>query len=257
MFLYKSRMSDQNHLLRDAFFDSLDDAAQLLRLFDFVPNVYLYVKDLRGRFVGMNRQWVAMRGASAAEELIGKTDLELHPAFWARQYQEEDRRVIESGRELPEQVWLVPAGNGKLGSFVSTKIPLRDSVGEVIGIAGVMYRNDIDSAARPPSDPVKRATEMIANRYDGPLEIAQLASEVGLSVSQLNRRFRASYRIPPSEYLQRVRVNEASRRLAQTDHSIIDVALATGFFDQAHLTRTFKRWTGMTPREFRNVAKND
>ena len=247
-------MADHGSAIRNNLFSTLEDAAQLLRLFDFLPNVYLYVKDTQGRFVAMNQHLVRLRGAENQEELLGKTDLELHPVYWGRLYQEEDRRVMESGREIPDQVWLVPMEGGKLGTFISSKIPIRGAGGQIIGIAGVMYRleNQSESAAR--SDPIGRATEMIDDRFDRPLQIGQIAKQIGLSVSQLNRRFRSIYQMSPSEYLQRVRVHKASSMLADTDALISEVALETGFYDQAHLTRTFRRWMGMTPSEFRKAS---
>ncbi len=239
---------------RSRFFESLGDVTQLLRLLDFVPDVYAYVKDDRGRFVAGNRAWLTIRGAKTIDDIAGKTDADLHPLYWARQYQEEDRRVMDSGEELPEQAWLVPAGDGKLSTLISTKIPLRSRPGNVIGIAGIMYRADKISPATRKADPIERAVAMIADRFSGPLEVADIAAEVGLSVSQLNRRFRSQFQVPPSEYLQRVRIDRASRLLAETDVPILDVALQTGFFDQAHLTRTFRRWMEMTPNEFRRLG---
>jgi AraC-like DNA-binding protein len=247
-------MADHGSAIRNNLFSTLDDAAQLLRLFDFLPNVYLYVKDTQGRFVAMNQHLVRLRGAANQEELLGKTDLELHPVYWGRLYQEEDRRVMESGREIPDQVWLVPMEGGKLGTFISSKIPIRGAGGQIIGIAGVMYRLENQSESASRSDPIGRATAMIDDRFDGPLQIGQIAKQIGLSVSQLNRRFRSIYQMSPSEYLQRVRVHKASSMLADTDALISEVALETGFYDQAHLTRTFRRWMGMTPSEFRRAS---
>lgn len=244
-------MPENFSAFRRSFFDSLGDVTQLLRLLDFVPDIYAYVKDDRGRFVAGNRAWLAIRGAKTIDDIAGKTDADLHPIYWARQYQQEDRRVMESGGELPDQLWLVPSGDGKLATLISTKIPLRSRTGKVIGIAGIMYRADKISSATRKADPIERAVAIIADRFSGPLEVAEIAAEVGLSVSQLNRRFRAQFQVPPSEYLQRVRVDRASRLLAETDTPILDVALRTGFFDQAHLTRTFRRWMEMTPNEFR------
>jgi AraC-like DNA-binding protein len=238
--------------LREALFDSLQDAAQLLRLFDFLPNVYLYVKDRQGRFVAMNDTQTQMKGLSDQSQLWGKTDLDIHPAYWGRKYQEEDRRVMDGGCEIPNQVWLVPVAKGRLGTFISSKIPLRGKKGEVIGIAGVMYRIDRDSEQPTQSDPVDKATGIIGDQFSRPLSVAEIASAVGLSASQLNRRFQAKYKIPPSEYLQRVRVYQASRLLADTSLSIISVALRCGFYDQAHLSRTFRKWMDLSPKDFRH-----
>ena len=270
--LYKLRMTRRSSLpasdprlppsepglsLRNQLFRSLDDVAPLLRLFDFLPNAFMYVKDVEGRFVAMNQQLVRLRGGSSEQELLGKTDLELHPIYWGRLYQEEDRRVMRSGREIPDQVWLVPAEHGRLATFISSKIPLRGPKDQIIGIAGVMYRLPRGQESASPADPVARATELIDDGFSGPIEIGQIAKQVGLSVSQLNRRFRTVYQMSPSEYLQRVRVHEASRLLADTDWPISEVALDTGFYDQAHLTRTFRRWMGMTPSGFRKEAAGD
>ena len=93
-------MSKSTQAIRESFFESIDDAAQLLRLFDFLPNTYLYVKDIQGRFVAMNNAQVRMRGGKHLKDLLGKTDLDLHSQHWGRLYQQEDRRVMDSGREL-------------------------------------------------------------------------------------------------------------------------------------------------------------
>lgn len=241
-------------------FESLGDASDLLRLFEFLPGVYLYVKDAHGRFVAMNSALARLIGVSDPSELLGKTDVDLHSAYWGRRYQAEDRSVMESGVELPHQVWLVPTGyavgtRGRLGTFSSSKIPLRGKDGRVIGIAGVMIRLDQELDASTQLDPVDRATQFITDQYSRPIEIALIAGEVGLSVSQLNRRFRAQHQIPPSEYLQRVRVYQASRLLVETQLTVGSVALRCGFYDQAHLNRTFRKWMRMTPTEFRRIER--
>lgn len=246
-------MADTGDAIRQCFFDSIDDAAQLLRLFDFLPDTYLYVKDVQGRFVAMNETQVRMKDVKHQRKLWGKTDLDLHSLHWGRLYQQEDQKVMESGRELPDQIWLVSTADGTLGTFCSSKIPVRGRDGTVIGIAGVMYRIDQPRSVSASDDPIKQATDIMAGDFAQPLEISDLAKRVGLSTSQLNRRFRSTYQMPPSEYLQRVRVHEASRRLVDSDQSISDISLECGFYDQAHLTRTFRRWMGMTPRDFRRL----
>lgn len=248
-------MVDDISQLRRVFFRSIEDAGCLLRLFDFLPGVYLYVKDTEGRFVAMNEALFRMRGASQEHELLGKTDVELHPTYWGRRYQEEDRRVMASGKEIPHQVWLVPDADGNLASFVSSKVPLHDARGQCIGVAGVMYRLEAHAASAQRHGRLEAATRLIAQRYDGPLEVRELAAAAGLSPSQLNRRFQATYQLSPSQYLQRIRVHEASRLLAESDVRVGEVAQRTGFYDQAHLSRTFRKLMGMSPRRFRQASR--
>jgi AraC-like DNA-binding protein len=236
--------------IRQRFFASLADPSTLLQLLDFVPGAFLYVKDLEGRFVALNRARVEMSRAKCADELLGKTDLDLHPAYWGERYRHEDRQVMESGRPLVNQVWLVPDAEGRLATFISSKIPLHDKAGHCIGIAGVMYRLNPKSDERP----LEAATRLINERYVESLSVKDIAKSIGLSASQLNRRFKLLYHVSPSQYIQRVRVHEASRLLSTSDLAMSEIALRTGFYDQAHLTRTFRKWMQMSPKQFRKLT---
>ncbi len=246
-------MTDSNSSRRRQFFDRVAEPASLLQLFDFAPGIYLYVKDIDGRFVAINQALVTMRRARSEAELLGKTDLDIHPAYWGERYRREDRRVMESGHPVVNQVWLVPDADGHLGTFISSKIPLRDKQGVCIGIAGVMHRIDSDETQLN-TRPLEAATRLIAERYSENLSVADIAKALGLSTSQLNRRFKSLYQMSPSQYLQRVRVHEASRLLGETDLAMSEIALRTGFYDQAHLTRTFRKWMDMSPRQFRKIS---
>jgi len=239
--------------IRD-FFASLATPGAILELFDFLPDVYLYVKDTESRFMKVNRTLVDARGLKSEAEILGKTDVDIHPTFWGLRYIEEDQRVIRSRQPLVDQVWLVPNAKGRLESFVSTKIPLFDCEGTCIGIAGFRRPlNPTPTTARSERPGIEAAVRIIAENYAESIEMSQLAEHAGLSHSQFNRRFLAIYRMSPSTYLQRVRVHEACRRLTNGEQSVSEIALETGFYDQAHLTRTFKKFLQVTPTEFRRI----
>ena len=57
-----------------------------------------------------------------------------------------------------------------------------------------------------------------------------------------------------TEYLNSVKVNYACELLTETNLSIIDISLATGFEDQSYFTKVFKRKCKMTPKEYRNKS---
>jgi AraC-like DNA-binding protein len=93
---------------------------------------------------------------------------------------------------------------------------------------------------------VARVRDLLHDRFADDLGADDLAREVGLSRFQVSRQFRAAYGLPPSAYLRQLRLHEARRRLAAGE-AIATVAPSTGFADQSHLTRWFRRTYGITP----------
>src|ERR1700733_3734794 len=106
------------------FFEKLESSLALTPLFEYLPEVYLYVKDRHSRFVKVNEALWRLRGCEAEDEMLGLCDLDMHPQHLADQYMAEDRRVMQSGRPLPNQIWLVPGKGNELKWFISSKIPL-------------------------------------------------------------------------------------------------------------------------------------
>jgi AraC family transcriptional regulator len=67
----------------------------------------------------------------------------------------------------------------------------------------------------------------------------------------LARAFRRHYGCTPGDYVRKLRVESACRRLATSDAPLIEVALSAGFSDQSHFRRAFRRQVRMMPGEFR------
>jgi AraC family transcriptional regulator len=82
-----------------------------------------------------------------------------------------------------------------------------------------------------------------------------IADSVAVHPVHLVRTFRRFYRSTVGEYLRRLRIEFASQQLAGTDTPLADIALASGFADQCHFTRTFKRLTGLTPARYRALYR--
>jgi AraC-like DNA-binding protein len=120
-------------------------------------------------------------------------------------------------------------------------------------IRGVMggWRND----AAEPADP--RATDAAVEAFRAhldahlfePVTIAGAAETLGIGPTQLARGFTAAFGIPPHAYVVTRRL-EAARDRILDGQPLVDVATEVGFFDQAHLTRRFKRFLGVTPGQF-------
>ncbi len=102
----------------------------------------------------------------------------------------------------------------------------------------------------------RRATELLAEHLDGSLSLATLASECGLSVSHFAKAFRQSFRTSPHRYLVLRRVEKAKALLARSACPLSEVALQTGFADQAAFTRTFGAIVGSPPGQWRRQAQH-
>ena len=90
-----------------------------------------------------------------------------------------------------------------------------------------------------------------ANLYDIVVTLEDVANEVHLAPSYFSTLFKQSTGSSFREYLNMVRIEESKRLLMTTEHSISDIALATGFEDQSYFTKIFKKHTGLTPKQYR------
>jgi AraC-like DNA-binding protein len=96
---------------------------------------------------------------------------------------------------------------------------------------------------------VKTVRDYIEEHYVKNPSLKELANLAGLSPFYLLRAFRKEMGLPPHEFLTQVRVARAMKLLAR-GLPIAQVALETGFVDQSHLTKRFKRIVGVTPKQF-------
>jgi AraC-like DNA-binding protein len=236
---------------QDEFFASLAKPISLLDLFEFLPDVYMYVKDLDGRYMRVNRVACQVMGAPDQASVIGKNDFDFFPPAVASQYVDEDRRVIEVGKPLTNQVWLVPGAAGVPRWYLCNKIPLFDREGHIMGIAGVKRPYEHAGAAPTGYARLLRVVEFVTERFGQPIEVAELARLVDLSVSQLQREFGRLFGITPVQYIREVRVGVACHLLETSSQSLTSIAVHCGFYDQSHFTRQFKASTGLTPLDYR------
>jgi AraC family transcriptional regulator len=102
----------------------------------------------------------------------------------------------------------------------------------------------------------RRAKELLSANIDGAISLAQLAQECDLSISHFARAFRRSTGMPPHGWLLARRVERAKELLSGSSLSLSELALAAGFADQSHLTRSFKRQVGATPGSWRRMCRD-
>jgi AraC family transcriptional regulator len=89
---------------------------------------------------------------------------------------------------------------------------------------------------------------------DRNISLAELAGVVELSEFHFARKFRTEFGCPPHAYVMRKRIERAKAQLARRNIPLKLVAASSGFSDQSHMTRLFRRLLGVTPAEYRNAA---
>jgi AraC family transcriptional regulator len=98
------------------------------------------------------------------------------------------------------------------------------------------------------------AYEMIRDCFRSRLTVRQIAGTLGVDPLHLSRSFRRRFGCSPGDLLRQCRVRRAAELLGSRNASLAEVALDSGFADQAQLTRTFKRITGLTPGQYRKLV---
>ena len=79
----------------------------------------------------------------------------------------------------------------------------------------------------------------------------------GLSDSQFRRRFRQQFKLPPQQFVLKVRMQAACHLLSATDESLAEVALLCGFCDQSYFTRQFRAFFDLSPKRYREIWRRD
>jgi transcriptional regulator GlxA family with amidase domain len=91
----------------------------------------------------------------------------------------------------------------------------------------------------------------VRSNLQRPLRVRDLAAAIRLSQYHFARAFKAAMRESPARFLQRNRLEMAARLLRDTDRSLADIAITTGFGGQGHLTTAFRLAHGVTPGRYR------
>lgn len=237
--------------LRTRFFERNPGLRPLIAVIETAPRIALFVKDCQSRYIHANPLHLVTYGLKNQESLIGKAARDFFPALLAEAYESNDRGVLESAQPVFNEVWLVPHVRGTPRWFISSKSPLFDLQGNVIGLLGLMRPIATPEDQQTHFQELQRVIEYIESHFVADITVEALAKIAGLSVAHFNRRFRQLLRLSPMQYVLSLRTQEAQRLLITTSDPVGEIAQACGFYDQSHFTRRFRKATGLTPLQFR------
>ena len=149
--------------------EALGEERNLLRtLIDNLPDA-IYVKDRQSRFVIKNLADARKMGAATPEATIGKSDFDFYPAELAAQYYADDQAVIQSGRAIINREEPITEASGRTGWISTTKVPLRDREGNVIGLVGIGH--DV-TERKQAEQQLQRRAEQLALLYEAGLALS-------------------------------------------------------------------------------------
>lgn len=103
---------------------------------------------------------------------------------------------------------------------------------------------------------VEHAMEYMMRHYSEPVKIGELADYIGINRSYLASSFRRIVGVSPQEYLVKLRMEKAKTLLQETSMSVNAVANAIGYSDQLAFSKAFRRYSGMSPRMYKE-EKNE
>lgn len=224
-------------------------------VFDTMLDVVFFVKDSAARYVLANRTLAARCGFKDSRALLGKTAEQVFPTRFGRIYTAQDNAVLASGDKLIEQLELHLYPGRQPGWCMTTKLPLRDTQGKVVGVAGISRDLQAPEGSHPAYQRLAVVARHIQKNYAGPLQLPQLARQAHMSVAQIERYFHKIFHLTPRQMLIKARLDAASGLLAG-DTSITDIATLCGYNDHSAFTRQFKATVGMTPSQYRMLVQS-
>ncbi len=230
-------------------------AEVLAELFDHAPDLAFFVKDDAGRYVAVNESLIKRHGYRHKSQVLGRRPCDICPGDFGRLPADQDAHVLRTGRPLLdhlEQQWYLPR---RPVWCLTTKLPLRDAAGKIIGIVGIS--RDLRASLDPRNIPGELAMmlEAFENNLAETVTPATLARRAGLTPARFARLMRRFFDLTPSQFIGKTRLAAAARLLRETAKGVSDIAHDCGFCDHSAFTRAFHAAMGVTPSGYREATK--
>ena len=249
----KSRTTTRNDQVQGTF--PAIEVTLLQTLFDLAPDVAFFVKDVQGRYVAVNDSLVMRHGLNRKGDAMGKSPRDICPGPFGKIPFEQDARVLRTGKPLIDHMelhWFRPHDPVWC---LTTKLPIRDAEGHVIGLIG--FSRDMRAPVERGEIPTAfaAALEEFEQNLSADVTTAWLAQRSQLSPQRLSRLTKRLFGLTPTQLITKTRIATASRLLRETNKSIAEIAQASGFYDHSAFTRAFRSATGVTPSSYRKQTE--
>lgn len=153
----------------------------------------------------------------------------------------------------PALRWLVRRLMEETGNFPNNPHPAEAGIALRSLICAVLVET-MRQILVPPTEPkefVAAAIAYLRQRLHEQVSMADLVRHVGFSRARMFDMFKTQTGLTPNDYLQRLRIDKAKEQLRETNFSVTDIAMATGFSSGQYFSTVFGRYTGVSPTIFR------
>lgn len=176
---------------------SLEAELRMLhRLFDILPD-HIYIKNTQSQFVYANETVVKNCGCTQISEILGKTDFDFFPHELATEYYTQEQELMRTGLPILNHEEQNQAPGSNRNWLLSTKVPLKDAKGNVIGLAGV--NRDITDRKD-----IEQEKQQLLNQYKSALETLQQMQGQVLTVCAWTKQIKEQDRwISLEEFLEK------------------------------------------------------
>lgn len=222
-------------------------------LFDHISDVVYFIKDVKGAYLVVNKTLADRCAVTDKSSLLGRTAAEALPAPLGNRFAAQDEHVIRTGNPLLLQLELHVYPSGNAGWCLTTKLPLRNLRGKVIGLVGLSQDLRIPDTHTSEYRQLSSAIEYAEQNLHLPPSVSELAAIAKMSRYQLDRRMRCVFGLVTGQWLVKIRLDAAQRLLQSTTQSISTIAYQVGYSDQSAFTRQFRQATGLSPSDFRET----
>ncbi len=117
--------------------------------------------------------------------------------------------------------------------------------------------NFFAAESEKPQDTIARVIDYIHLHYHRKLTLAQLAKAGGISVNYLGELFKKDTGLSVFEYIGKLRVDKARAKIENSSTSLSDIGASLGFYDTSYFSRSFRKYTGLSPREYEKLIRSD
>ncbi len=218
-------------------------------LFDAFTDTFYFAKDREGRFVYANQLLYEHYNLSDPADVIGRTDHDFFRRDIADQIHNDDLLVMNEEITISNKLELIQDFSGEVHWFITTKMPLRNRHGEIVGVEGLSSDARRSKVSIEPYNVFRNCINYLQKNYMHSIPIKYLAELCYMSLSTFERKFKKHFQLSPKQYIRRLRIQE-SCSLLLASYGIQRAALECGFCDQSYFTREFRLVMGITPRDY-------